>query len=203
MSAQPFRASPDDQESNATLKARLRAALRAWTKQVSPADRLAASESVCRQIREHRAWQESATVLLYAPLSDELDLSQLVGVALGAGKRVALPQFDAALGRYRACQILTTIDALAPGRFNIPEPGSECLTIPLKQLDFIAVPGVGFDVSGRRLGRGRGYYDRLLADICGCKCGVAYDQQVTAQIPVEEHDILLDCIVTPSRWLNV
>jgi len=64
------------------------------------------------------------------------------------------------------------------------------------------VPGLGFDLSGHRLGRGRGYYDRLLAGIAGVKCGVAFDPQVVAQIPAERHDVNMNFILTPTRWLE-
>ncbi len=53
-----------------------------------------------------------------------------------------------------------------------------CRAMPLKRLDLALAPGLGFDVSGRRLGRGQGYYDRLLAEIAGAKCGVAFDEQI-------------------------
>jgi 5-formyltetrahydrofolate cyclo-ligase len=56
-------------------------------------------------------------------------------------------------------------------------------------------------MDGRRLGRGKGYYDRLLAAVRGAKCGVAFDQQVVSEIPVEPHDILMNFTLTPTRWL--
>jgi 5-formyltetrahydrofolate cyclo-ligase len=70
------------------------------------------------------------------------------------------------------------------------------------RLDLVLVPGIGFDVSGRRLGRGQGFYDRLLAGIAGTKCGVAFDQQVVGQIPAEKHDASMNFILTPTRWLE-
>jgi 5,10-methenyltetrahydrofolate synthetase len=116
---------------------------------------------------------------------------------------VALPQFEAGTTSYHACQVLAPERDLLPGRFGILEPGSHCRTVPLNQLDLVLVPGVAFDKQGRRLGRGYGYYDRLLASIGGIKCAIAFDEQLAIQIPVESHDILLDCIVTPSCWLDV
>jgi 5-formyltetrahydrofolate cyclo-ligase len=62
------------------------------------------------------------------------------------------------------------------------------------------VPGIGFSLNGCRLGRGKGYFDRLLSGVSGWKCGVAFDWQVTVEIPAEEHDIRLNSIVTPTRW---
>jgi len=67
----------------------------------------------------------------------------------------------------------------------------------------IIVPGVGFDPQGNRLGRGRGFYDRLLVDVNGIKCGIAFDRQVTESIPTETHDARMDYIITPSRCLDI
>jgi 5-formyltetrahydrofolate cyclo-ligase len=73
----------------------------------------------------------------------------------------------------------------------------------MNRLDFALVPGLGFTTDGRRLGRGKGYYDRVLAQVRGFKCGVAFDQQIVDEIPAEPHDAQLDCILTPTRWCRV
>ncbi|HTG44362.1 MAG TPA: 5-formyltetrahydrofolate cyclo-ligase, partial [Verrucomicrobiae bacterium] len=75
------------------------------------------------------------------------------------------------------------------------------LEAPLNRLDFVLVPGVAFDSTGRRLGRGRGFYDQLLAGVTGIKCGVALDEQIVEKLPTEAHDIAMDYILTPTRWL--
>ena len=62
------------------------------------------------------------------------------------------------------------------------------------------IPGLAFALNGARLGRGKGYFDRLLAQVAGTRCGVAFDWQVLSEIPTEAHDILVDCLVTPSQW---
>ena len=73
--------------------------------------------------------------------------------------------------------------------------------VPLNRLDLALVPGLGFDARGHRLGRGKGHYDRLLAGFGGRKIGVAFDFQIMAEVPCEAHDIVLDDIVTPARWI--
>ena len=72
---------------------------------------------------------------------------------------------------------------LEPGQFGVLEPRAACPAVPLNALDLILVPGVGFAPDGRRLGRGKGYYDRLLAGFQGTKCGIAFDWQVAMEIP--------------------
>jgi 5-formyltetrahydrofolate cyclo-ligase len=75
--------------------------------------------------------------------------------------------------------------------------------VDLKRLDLVLVPGLAFDRHGRRLGRGRGYYDRLLAEVPGTSCGVAFDEQLVASDPVGPLDVPLNCILTPSHWIEI
>lgn len=150
----------------------------------------------------------------------EPDLLPLCHEALRSGKIVAFPKFISALtsppsplnvrlasspqeGCYSAVQILDLQKDLAPGQFGIPEPASNLPKSTLNVLDLIFVPGIGFNFDGARLGRGKGYYDRLLSTISGIRCGVAFDWQIAAELPCEAHDIRLDCVVTPSQWRNI
>lgn len=148
------------------------------------------------------AWQQARAILLYAPLPDELDVSPLWRDAAADGKIIALPRFNPEKGAYVPRQLLHKDEPLARGKFGILEPGAGSPELELNQLDLVLVPGVAFDVSGRRLGRGHGYYDRLLANLAAIKCGVAFDPQITAELPAEPHDVRLDCILTPTRWLQ-
>ena len=103
---------------------------------------------------------------------------------------------------YVACRILNASVDVQIGKFGIREPSPRCPEVPLNQLDFVLVPGVAFDVYGRRLGRGKGYYDRLLAQVGGKTCGVAFDEQIVGEVPVGPLDIVLNCILTPERWVE-
>lgn len=82
------------------------------------------------------------------------------------------------------------------------EPLANCEEIPLNKFDLVLVPGVAFDLHGNRLGRGRGFYDRILEATSGIKCGVAYDFQLLEAIPTEWHDAGVDFIFTPSRCVK-
>jgi len=177
--------------------------MRARLKTFTPAQRTSASEQLSRRLESQPAWRQAAILLCYHALPTEPDISGLMHDALAQGKTVALPQFDAQSNCYRAAQVRDWNADLGTGRFGIPEPAAHCPSVPLNQLDFVLVPGVAFDLRGRRLGRGGGFYDRLLGEVHALKCGVGFDEQLQLEIPVESHDILLDCIVTPSRWLDL
>jgi 5-formyltetrahydrofolate cyclo-ligase len=179
----------------------LRRAVREELKRLRPEQRALASEQACEQLHKQELWQQASSVLCFAPLKDEIDTLPLIRLALSERKVVALPQYDRNSLGYRACRI-EAVDRLVTGAFGVREPAWSGPNLLLNQLDLILVPGVAFDLSGRRLGRGKGFYDRLLARIQGTKCGVAFEEQIQARIPVEPHDVLLDCLVTPERWLD-
>jgi 5-formyltetrahydrofolate cyclo-ligase len=155
------------------------------------------------QLTHQSIWREARSVLFYVPHAEEPDLWPLATDALASGRQVALPRFSPATGQYVACRIRTSPGDLVPGQFGILEPTADCPIFDVKQLDLALVPGIGFSLAGGRLGRGKGYYDRLLAEVPGCKCGVAFDCQVTAEWPLEPHDVRVNCLLTPTRWYAI
>jgi 5-formyltetrahydrofolate cyclo-ligase len=85
---------------------------------------------------------------------------------------------------------------VAGEQFGIGEPTGPIWT-DLDAIQIIIVPGVAFDRSGNRMGRGRGFYDRMLKSTVGAlKIGIAYDFQMLDEIPVEPHDVKMDRIIT-------
>ena len=188
------------------------------------------SEQARELLGRQERWSRAETILGYAPLFGEFDVWPLLLEALREGKRVFLPRFlrekplkrpsarttllnqgvnergledDGGRGRYVACEIKDPEKDLLIGRFGIREPETWCAEIDLNRLDFTLVPGVAFDLQGRRLGRGKGFYDRMLAEVRGTTCGVAFDEQIVGEVPVEPHDTRVNCIVTPTRWIEL
>jgi 5-formyltetrahydrofolate cyclo-ligase len=185
------------------LKSSLRSTIREKLKRISPTQRELHS-SLARAILEQQPiWHQAQTILFFAPLPDELDIWPSLPVALASGKQIFLPRFLSHTNSYAACHVKMPDTDLTLGQFGIREPSQSCPQIPLNRLDFVLVPGVAFDLHGRRLGRGKGFYDQLLAAVRGKTCGVAFDEQIVTEIPVEPHDVLLNCILTPSRWIQL
>jgi 5-formyltetrahydrofolate cyclo-ligase len=84
---------------------------------------------------------------------------------------------------------------LAEGAFHIMEPAGEPFC-DYERIDVVLVPGMAFDAAGRRLGRGRGYYDRFLAAHPHVyKIGVCFPFQRVAEVPAEPHDVVMDEVV--------
>jgi 5-formyltetrahydrofolate cyclo-ligase len=181
-------------------KAALRAMVRERLKLVSPTHRVTESAQLCARLKASEIWRAAKSVLFFAPLPDEPDLWPLLEFALHEKKLAALPSYDAETNSYIARRIAEPLADLVAGKFGIREPAGHCAAVALNQLDLLLVPGVAFDSGGQRLGRGKGYYDRLLALTNGATCGVAYDEQIVPLVPAAPHDVKLNRILTPTRW---
>ena len=180
------------------LRARLRAELQAH----SSTSAASASAALCVRVRASPLWQTARAVLLFFPLPSEPDSSLLLDDALASGKLFALPRFNATTHTYEAVQVRDLARELVTGPFGVREPTADCPLAPMNRLDLALVPGLGFDARGHRLGRGKGHYDHLLAGFTGMKIGVAFDFQIVTEVPAEPHDIVLDAVVTPTRWVT-
>lgn len=146
--------------------------------------------ALLQKVFEHTLFQTAKHILLFWSLPDEINTLPLIQHALAVGKQVYLPvvQDDILLIKpYCANQ-------MAVGAFSINEPqGSE--TYSALQMDLIVVPGVAFDANGNRMGRGKGYYDKLLANVSTPIIGVGYAEQFYLSIPTEQHDKKLNEII--------
>lgn len=109
-----------------------------------------------------------------------------------------------------AFQLPTPPAAWVQTRHNLWQPHDELAATPLAEIAIVLVPGLAFDVSGGRLGRGGGFYDRFLARLrthnSHCKCiGVCLDEQIVATVPMNvdsyAQDMRMDMIITPTRLI--
>ena len=181
-------------------KSALRKQIREVLQNISPAVRMAESIELCDRLEPQL--QSARTILFFAPLPDEPDVWPLLEKLLPTKKICALPAFDPAARAYLARRVQKLPGDISAGEFGIREPSASCGEIPLDRFDLVLVPAVGFDGHGRRLGRGRGFFDRLLAEVRGIKCGVAFDWQMVKEIPAEAHDVRMNFIVTPTHCLR-
>jgi len=183
----------------AQAKQRCRLEIRQRLQARNPADREADSARIHQRLVELPEWAAARTLLLFHPLRSEPDTRPVLRRALAEGRTVALPALDPQTGDYLPRQVISLTAELVPGPLGILEPPASAPTLLWNQLDFLVIPGLGFSPDGWRLGRGRGYYDRLLPQTRGFRCGVAFDEQIVVELPTEPHDRRLDCILTPSR----
>ncbi len=183
-------------------KAALRKQIRTVLKNIPPAARDDASAQLCARLKKQSFWKNAVSILFFAPLPDEADVWPLLEETVASGKIAALPRFHPADRSYAARRVQNPRIEIAIGQFGIREPGPSCFEIPLNQIDLVLVPGVAFDLRGNRLGRGRGFYDCMLAETRGVKCGIAFDEQIADDVPTGTHDRQMNFILTPTRCVR-
>ena len=165
-------------------------------------EKLRRSDVVMRRVEALPAWTAAHVVLLYWSMADEVQTHDFVN-RWYQDKVLLLPCVDGDNLRLRQ---YTGPECMVAGeQFGIGEPagrdrmgaaGSDEWT-DLDSIELIIVPGVAFDHEGNRMGRGRGFYDRLLKGTPNAlKIGVAYNFQLIDTIPVEAHDVKMDYVIS-------
>lgn len=152
-------------------------------------------------------FRAAACLALYAALPDELATRPLFEAASSAGRKCLLPRIGATDELEFA--VTPAWGDLRPGRYGVSEPVEGSAVVPLAEVDLIVVPGLAFDSSGGRLGRGGGYYDRALRVLPkagparASVFGLAHDWQLIDDVPRDGCDQLVDAIVTDRRIVRV
>ena len=154
--------------------------------------RLRASAAIFSAVERLPEFRAARTVAVFAALPDEPATDEVLA-RWASTRRVVLPRVEGDAMRFYACRP----DALVFGAFGILEPQGE-RPCPAGEIDLVVCPGVAFTADGRRLGRGRGYYDRYLGDPAfrGFRVGVCYAHQLLDDLPVEPHDVRMDRVIT-------
>ncbi len=175
-------------------KKQLRQWIRERKRMVGSSQKRKQSEIITREILEHPNIRTASTILLYAALPDEVETQGLLDNLSKKGKTVLLPvvinQEELELRQYKGPQDLHI------GAYHIPEPAGVPF-LNLDQIDVAVIPGMAFDDYGNRLGRGKGYYDRLLEKIPQCyKIGICFDFQKFTHIPTGPYDVKMDEVIS-------
>lgn len=143
----------------------------------------------------------------FVPIRHEPDVMAFMKGWLENGKRLYLPVFLGAEAGYGLAEVGGLDEKwLTAGKYGIPEPRPTLERI-LSPFHFAMsvvwlVPGIAFAPDGTRLGRGGGYYDRLLEDAGGIKAGVLFECQLAEKLPSFEHDIRMDYLLTEEKTVN-
>ena len=153
------------------------------------------SIAIVEKLQTLESFRAAQTVGAYMPLADEVDITSLFRAL---EKTFFIPAVDKVSGNYRMARLTPE---LKKGRFGILEPAVPVFAAK-DELDLILVPGVAFDRAGRRIGRGGGFYDRLLPQYRAVRVGLCVDFQCLEAIPAEQHDIQMDWLVTETLILN-
>lgn len=157
---------------------------------LSELEKAQAAVEVFSQIENSPAFLMAEKILMYHSLPDELPTTEFLRKWSGR-KRFYLPRVNGV-----NLDLLPYVESeLRKGAYDIEEPTGGNLT-DADEIDLMIIPAVAFDRRGNRLGRGKGFYDRLLATTHATKIGVGYEFQLMDEIPAEPHDVRMNMVVT-------
>ena len=161
------------------------------------ADKAEMDRAICKNVSSLAVFRFAQKVLLYHPIRSEADVLPLMEMAISMGKEVYFPLCDSNQTGKMTFHRVFSLSELECGSFSVPEPRFE---MPLYQNDnsfaVCVIPALAYDVQGFRLGYGKGYYDRFLADFSGTRIGVGYQALVLPKVPHNRFDLKADLIVT-------
>lgn len=178
----------------APTKAELRKQVKTRVKAMTEEEKKAESERVVEQLEHIQQFMDAKTILLFHSLPDEICTHELID-KYASKKRILLPVIDGEKWYIREYK-----GDLKTGEYNIQEPTGMNFH-DYDSIDLVVVPGVCFDKDFGRVGRGKGYYDRMLKEIKGYKIGICFDCQLLGKVPTEQHDIKMDMVLTASNMV--
>lgn len=174
-------------------KTEIRKRVRALKREVTLEEKKRRSAPLMERVSKLPEYEQAKTVLLYWSMDDEVYTHDFVRQQYES-RCILLPCVD---GDDLLLRQYTGPESMQPGpQFGIPEPTGEIFA-DLDKIEMIVVPGVAFDRKNNRMGRGRGFYDRLLKTTPNAvKVGVAFGFQIFDSIPVESFDVPMDVVVS-------
>jgi 5-formyltetrahydrofolate cyclo-ligase len=187
------------------VKKSLRLSLMAKRQALSASTVRELSAAIKKRILDFQPYVRANEIGLYSSIDNEVSTEGLFEHAIAAKKRVYFPRvytINQSLQWLRVWDIKT----LATGPSRIPEPCGKAITEwPERDETLIFVPGVGFDTTGHRIGRGKGHYDRFLSSFNrhGNLVGLAYEFQLLSWVPAEQGDQRVDYVITEKRIICV
>lgn len=157
-------------------------------------DRL--SGQITENLLNLKPFEGANTVALYYPVKNEVRTEGIFRGAKESGKEMYFPRVE---GNFLKFLKVCDLSELKPGKFGIHEPQEDCDKIETQDIDLIIIPGVAFDLSGGRLGYGKGYYDRTISGVARKKrVGLAYSFQLLDMVPAEIGDERVGAVVTET-----
>lgn len=181
-------------------KVRLREKLQKCLLEMSEQQRNTKSKEACQKLTSTPQFQNASTVMLYLSLPYEADTTEAILCAWQLGKTVAVPKISWQQRHMIAVQINSLETGFSTEVAGLRNPVTEVQTA-IEEIDLVVVPALGFDRKGNRLGHGGSYYDSFFANtkLRAQKCGFAFAEQVIEAVPVRDHDIPMDLLVTDEE----
>lgn len=160
------------------------------------------SRKIHRRLVSTKEFQKAGTIMFYITKDNEVETKSMIELALRKRKTVCAPCTDKINRKLHPAIIKDLKRDLVKGNYDILEPRKKA-SRP-KKIDLVITPGIAFDANGHRLGRGKAYYDRFLERLKNIpKIGLAFDFQIVDKLPVDNHDIPVDKVITEKRIIKI
>lgn len=191
------------------LKNKLREALKSKRSSLSDDEVIRMSKAIKSQILELDIYKSSSNILTFISFGNEVDTKELITSSLDCQKYIYAPRVaNKDMDFYK----IYNLEDLVTSKFGVLEPIPDDSNLfelnedRLKEKTIMIIPGLAFDNKGNRLGYGKGYYDEYLSRDYAkdfVKIAVAYDFQIVDKVPIDEYDVPVDYIVTPTNIVTI
>ena len=158
-----------------------------------------AGRAVCEKVLHSGEYRKASVIFGYLSFRNEISVDAVLRAALNEGKTVAVP-WIVSKNTMKAA-VLDSLDNLPLDRYGIRTVSEPVTLVAPETIDLILVPGAGFSLTGCRMGRGGGYYDRFLARAHGFRMGITCDALLREKIPVDMYDRPVEALVTETRFI--
>lgn len=177
-------------------KSEIRRNIKRLRMMLSDIEKKKAAEEVFARLENSAPFMMADNILIYHSLPDELQTIAFLR-KWADRKHFFLPRVNGV-----NLELLPYIESeLRVGAYDIEEPSAGS-PADVDEIDLMIIPAVAFDRKGNRLGRGKGFYDRLLATSKATKIGVGYEFQLFDEIPSEKHDVPMNMVITQYSFLK-
>ncbi len=180
-------------------KAKIRKEILHKLRSQSSFERTRKSAEIKKKLFNDNAFQSCSYIMFYVSKDDEVDTHSMITEALRGKKRIAVPVISAGEKGITPSEVKNPEEEFEEGPFRIKQPKKEYLRpVPVEDIDVVIVPGVAFDKSGNRMGRGAGYYDNFLKTISPpvLTIGLAFDFQIVRRVPTLFRDVPVKKIIS-------
>ena len=177
-------------------KALLRKKIKGIQSSLQPAEIREKSQKIETNLFSLPEYKTSSHLMFYVSIGKEVFTHHMIKRALQEGKQVAVPLTLLSQGILLPCVIQDFAKDLEEGPWDILQPKKDKVRATTS-VDLVIVPGLAFDRQGRRLGRGKGFYDRFLASLPSSipRIALAFSWQIVEQVPTDKNDVSMDKII--------
>ena len=179
-------------------KSELRKSIREQKRKYAADQLLSWSAAIISELERQKEFIEAKTIVAYCSLPDEVNTRDFINRWAGK-KEIVLPVVK---GESLELRRYSPEEELIKGAFGISEPTGTVVT-DYFQIDLAIVPGMAFDKEGNRLGRGKGFYDRLLPHLTAYKVGICFPFQLVESVPTEATDVRMNAVITCVRKFSL